>query len=60
MFMRGEAVKISPIDDHALHINQHISFMLSGEFNKIKAFKPSIEKEMLKHIEEHKNNLKNN
>ncbi len=50
-------VEILPIDDHKLHIDQHIAFLLSGEL-KDKPNKKQIEQEILKHIEQHKKNLK--
>jgi hypothetical protein len=54
------------IDEHDLHINEHISFMLSDEYNKIYTQNNSIEQKMLNHIRLHKkfklltNNLENN
>ncbi len=39
------------IDDHEVHINNHISFMLSKEFDKCN---DKLEEKLLKHIKEHK------
>ena len=50
---KGEKITLLPIDDHKLHIDQHIAFILSGEL-KDKANKTQIEKQLLSHIEEHK------
>lgn len=48
----GEDVDVKAIDDDALHLNQHIAFMLkdlyAGEFDK------KIEEKFLKHIQNHK------
>ena len=52
----GEMVKVKPIDDHNLHINEHIAYMLSGEYEKNSTEK--LEKIFLEHIEEHKKLLK--
>ncbi|MBQ7884859.1 MAG: hypothetical protein IJ318_02035 [Clostridia bacterium] len=51
-FMHNETVEISEIDDHEIHINEHIAFMLGGDFEK-NATK-TINKNMLEHIREHK------
>jgi len=51
-FMKGEKVEVMEIDDHDLHISEHIAFMLGGEFEKHSNEK--IKNEMLKHIREHK------
>ncbi len=55
MLDNGE-VKVKSIDDHNLHINEHIAYMLSGEYEKNATEK--VEKIFLKHIEEHKKFLK--
>ena len=52
----GEMVKVKPIDDHNLHINEHIAYMLSGEYEKNSTEK--LEKIFLEHIEEHKKLIK--
>ncbi len=54
---RGQKINILPIDDHKLHVDQHIAFLLSGEL-KDKLNKAEIEKIILSHIEEHKKNVK--
>jgi hypothetical protein len=59
-FITNEKVDVSPIDNHDLHIQQHISFMLSSEFETIKGARPSLEEKMLKHIEKHKTLKKEN
>ena len=48
--------KIEPleIDNHALHINEHISFMLSGEMDKKLKKDKKINDIFLQHIREHK------
>lgn len=48
----GQSVDVKTIDDHDLHLNQHIAYMLkeiySGEVDK------TIERNFLTHIEQHK------
>ena len=48
----------SEIDDHDVHILSHIAFMLSNEFEKMKAKNNNVEEIMLEHIRMHKK-LKN-
>lgn len=55
--LKSEPISILPIDDHKLHIDQHIAFLLSGEL-KDKENKKEIESKLLDHIEQHKKNLK--
>lgn len=52
--IKGEEVKVSEIDAHDLHINEHIAFMLSEEFDKY----PTCEEKFLNHINQHKKMLK--
>ena len=47
------------IDDHDIHIAEHISFMLGSEFEKNKLKNPIIENMLLEHIKKHKNLKKN-
>ena len=54
---KGEQIELLPIDDHKLHIDQHIAYLLSGEL-KDKENKEQIEQKLLEHIEQHKKNLK--
>ena len=48
----GEAVQVKEIDDHDLHINEHIAFMLGGEYEKKQT--QDIERMFLEHIRQHK------
>ena len=52
----GKEAKVKEIDDHALHIQEHIAFMLSGEYEENS--NEMVEEKFLKHIREHKNMLK--
>ncbi len=52
--MRGKEVKVCEIDNHDLHINEHIAFMLGGDFKAKCENNPEIENAFLKHIREHK------
>lgn len=51
-FMHNEKVSVKEIDDHDIHINEHIAFMLGGDFEKNSTLE--IEQKMLNHIREHK------
>ena len=42
------------IDDHALHINEHICFMLSDDYEKASLKNEKLEQIMLNHIRQHK------
>ncbi|MBP3389866.1 MAG: hypothetical protein J6K71_01645, partial [Clostridia bacterium] len=53
-FLKQEEVKISEIDDDEIHINEHISFMLSGEFETLKNSNLKLESTVLEHIKMHK------
>ena len=48
-----EELEILPIDDHKIHIDEHIAFILGGDIRKKKNYK-SIQNKLIKHIEEHK------
>ena len=48
-------VKVSEVDNHALHIAEHTKFYLSSEFEKLKNSNAVIEKRIIEHIREHKN-----
>lgn len=47
-------LKVSEIDDHLLHIEEHTKFMLSSDFDKIREKEPALEEKMLDHIRKHK------
>jgi hypothetical protein len=53
-FLKQEEVKISKIDDDEIHINEHIAFMLSGEFETLKNSNLGLEQTVLEHIKMHK------
>ena len=50
----GGKVKVLEIDDHDLHIDRHIAYMLSGDYDKKVSLNPAIEERFLNHIREHK------
>ncbi len=54
----GKRVEPSQIDDHALHIDRHIAFMLNGDYEKKLAVRPELESIFLAHINKHKSMLK--
>ena len=54
--INGENIVASEIDNHELHINEHIAFMLGQDYEKMKT--AEIEKSFLQHIREHKKLLK--
>lgn len=45
---------VCEIDDHDLHINEHIAFMLGEDFEKQKHKNPKLESMILSHIKQHK------
>ena len=56
--LRKEEINPSQIDDHKLHINEHISFMLGEDYEKAMKSDKELEERFLKHINEHKKLLK--
>ena len=54
--IEGNFMPVREIDDHELHINEHIAYMLSGDYDKVVT--KEIEDIFLKHIETHKSKLK--
>ena len=54
----GNVEKPLEIDNHSLHIDEHIAFMLSEEFFRASKQNKNLEKIMLEHIKEHKELLK--
>lgn len=46
--------EVLPIDDHSLHIDEHIGFMLGEVYEKEISGKPALKTLLLSHIEEHK------
>lgn len=51
---KNEEVKVNEIDDHELHVNEHIAFMLGGEYEEEKKKNKGLEERFLKHINDHK------
>lgn len=56
--MKGEDVKVREIDAHDLHINEHVAFMLSEEYEKAVEVNMNLEEKFLKHINQHKKLMK--
>ena len=56
--MRAHELEAKIIDAHDLHINEHIAFMLSEEFDKVSENDKKLEERFLKHINQHKTLLK--
>ena len=54
----GKTVKALEIDQHQLHIDRHIAFMLSGDYEEKSLIDSSLENKFLSHIREHKKFLK--
>ncbi len=50
-------VEVTDIDDHELHINEHIGFMLTKEYEEYKDKQPNIKDKFLNHIRLHKTYL---
>ena len=55
---QNEEIEILPIDDHQIHIDEHIAYILGGEL-KHKPNKEKVIEKLLNHISEHKKFLKN-
>ena len=53
--LRKQDVEVREIDEHDLHINEHIAFMLSEEYEKASENDSQLEERFLKHINKHKN-----
>ena len=53
--LNGEDVDISEIDDNELHLDSHIAYMLSEEFDNVE---DEIKEKFLAHIKKHKEKLK--
>ncbi len=52
--LSGEEIKASEIDNHELHINEHIAFMLGEDFEKACKNDVNLEEKFLQHINNHK------
>lgn len=55
--LSGKQLKVCEIDDHELHIGQHIAFMLGGDYEKKAQSREELEAIFLAHINEHKKML---
>ena len=53
--VKGKSVKVKEIDNHDLHINEHIAYVLSSEFSNKSEHSEKIEQQILNHIKQHKN-----
>lgn len=54
-FLEGKnKIEALDIDDHELHINEHIAFILGGEFQKKQEKNPQILNNIMEHIRNHK------
>ena len=53
-----EIDEVLEVDNHSLHIDEHIAFMLGEEFNKSVKDNLDIKDKMLNHIKKHKEFLK--
>ena len=56
--LKGEEIKVCEIDDHELHINEHIAFMLGEDFENASKKDETLESKFLEHIKSHKKLLK--
>ncbi len=52
--LNGEMITVSEIDDHDLHINEHIAFMLGQDFENASKKNEELEKFFIQHINNHK------
>ena len=51
--LRETEVEVDEYDDHALHVNEHIRFLLSAEYKRSRN-KENLKERFMKHIETHK------
>jgi len=51
-------LQVSEIDDHQIHINTHIAFILSKEFEEKLKHSPNLKDKLIAHINVHKEFLK--
>lgn len=56
--MNGKESKVLEIDEHSLHIDKHVAFMLGGDYEEKRLLDPEIENRFLNHIRQHKKSLK--
>ncbi len=52
--LQGKKQEVLEIDDHKLHIDEHIAFMLGAEYEKIASQNEKIKEMFLEHINAHK------
>ena len=52
--LNGANVKVSPIDNHSIHMNEHIAFMLGHDFELACEKDGMLEEKFLVHINQHK------
>ena len=52
--VKGKQVDVKEIDNHDLHINEHIAYILSSEFTSKQQCGKEIEQQILNHIKQHK------
>ena len=52
--VNGKQVEVKEIDNHDLHINEHIAYVLSSEFSNRQKYGKEIEQKILNHIKQHK------
>ena len=53
-FEKGAIPKIGNLDDHDIHIEEHMRYVLQMRFQVLKQRKPQYAEALEKHIEEHK------
>ena len=56
--LSGKDAKVLEIDQHSLHIDRHIAFMLSGDYEEKSLLDPTLEERFLQHIRQHNKLLK--
>lgn len=49
-----ERAEVSELDDHALHVDEHTRYFLSGEFADAVRKKPELKDALLEHVRKHK------
>jgi len=52
--LKEKPPEISEVDDHGLHVSEHVKFYLSHEFSELTARRPELNDVLMEHIREHK------
>lgn len=54
VLLKSENISVCEVDDHELHIAEHVKHYLSSEFSEAAKLKPELGEKLIEHIREHK------